>query len=76
MAVIRAPKTFYFDFDWPKDFDDDLKHDIEFITKINESLAQNKIKSGIEQILLNYKHVSNIHEHRKQQNELTTQIFS
>ena len=39
MAVIRAPKTFYFDFDWPKDFDDDLKHDIEFITKINESLA-------------------------------------
>ena len=76
MAVIRAPKTFYFDFDWPKDFDDNLKHGIEFIRKINESLAQNNIKSEIEQILLNYKHVQNIHEHRKQQNKLTTQIFS
>ena len=26
MIVIRDPKTFYFDFDWPKDVDKHLKH--------------------------------------------------
>ena len=26
MVVIREPKTFYFDFDWSKDVDDNLKH--------------------------------------------------
>ena len=40
MLKIREPKTF--DFDWPKDFDENLKHEIEFIVKINESLAENK----------------------------------
>ena len=33
--------------------------------KSNESLAQNKIKNKIEQLLLKYKHESNIYEHRK-----------
>ena len=33
IIVIREPKTFYFDFNWPKDFDDNLKHEIEFIIK-------------------------------------------
>ena len=59
--------TFYFYFDWPKgvDEDDNLKHEIEFIIKINEYLAENKIK----QLLLSkYKHGNNIHEHGKQQN--------
>ena len=45
MIVIRDSKTFYFDFNWPKDFDDNLKHEIDFIIKINEYLAGNKIKS-------------------------------
>ena len=29
MVVKRKPKTFYFDFDLPKDFDNNLKHEIE-----------------------------------------------
>ena len=43
MIVIRDPKTFYFDFDWPKDVVKNLKHEIEFIIKSNESLAENQI---------------------------------
>ena len=42
MIVIRDSKTFYFDFDWLKDVNENLKHEIEFIIKSNESLAQNK----------------------------------
>ena len=44
MIVIRDPKTFYFDFDWPKDVEMNLKHEIEYIIKINAPLAQKKIK--------------------------------
>ena len=29
MVVIREPKTFYFDFNLPKDVDKNLKHEIE-----------------------------------------------
>ena len=42
------------------------------IIKTNGTLAGNKIKSEIEQLLLKYKHGNNIHEHRKQQSEQTT----
>ena len=69
MIVIRDPKTFYFDSDWPKDVDKNLKHEIEFIIKTNESLAENKIKNEIEQLLSKCKHGNNIHEHGKQQNK-------
>ena len=34
ITVIRDPRTFYLDFDWPKDVDENLKHKIEFITKV------------------------------------------
>ena len=76
MVVIRDPKTFYFNFDWPKDIDENLKHENEFIIKFGESLAENKIKNQIEQLLLKYKHGNNIHKHRKQQNESATKICS
>ena len=66
MIVIRHPRAFYFHFDWHEDVDGNLKHEIEFIIKGNESLAENK-KSETEELLLKYKHVNNIHEHRKQQ---------
>ena len=69
MVVIIDPKTFYFDFDSPKDVDENLKHKIELIIKNNESLAENKIKNKTEQLLAKYKHGNNIHEHGKQQNE-------
>ena len=70
--VIRDPKTFYSDVDWSKNVDENLKHDINFIIKNNESLAENKTKNENEQLLLKYRHGNNIHEHRKQQNEWTT----
>ena len=63
MIMIRDPKTFCFNFDWPKYVDMNLKHKIEFIIKSNESLAENKIKNKIEQLLLIYKHGNNIHQH-------------
>ena len=44
MILIKDSKTFYFNFDWPKDVDENLKHEIEFIIKSNKSLAENKIK--------------------------------
>ena len=34
MIVIRDPKTFYFCFDWPKDVDENLKHEIKSIIKV------------------------------------------
>ena len=69
MIVIRNPKTFSFSFDWPKDVDENLNHEIEFIIKSNESLAENKIKNEMEQLLLKYQHGNGIHEYGKQQNE-------
>ena len=51
----KDSKTFCFNFDWPKDANDNLKHEIEFIKKINESLAENKIKTEDEQLLSKYK---------------------
>ena len=60
--VITDPKTFCFNFDLPKDVDENLKCEIEFIIKNNESLAEIIIKSKIEQLLLKYKHGNNINE--------------
>ena len=65
MVVIRDIKTSCFNFDWPKDVDENLKYEIEFIIKRNESLAENKIKMETEQSLLKYKHGNNIHEYGK-----------
>ena len=69
ITVIRDPKTFYFGFDWPKDVDENLKHEIEFIIKNIESLPDNNIKNDMEQLLSKYKHGNNIQEDIKQQNE-------
>ena len=55
MILIKEHKTFHFDFDWPKDVDENLKHKIEFIIKNNESLVENKTKNEIEQLLFKYK---------------------
>ena len=69
IIVLRDPTTFCFNFDWLKDVDENLKHESKFIIKNNKSLAENKIKNEIEQLLLKCKHRNNIHEHRKQQNK-------
>ena len=47
MIVIRSPGTCRFNIDWPKNFDENLKHEIEFIIKSNESLSENKMKKEI-----------------------------
>ena len=52
VVVIREPKTFSFDFDWPNNADRNLKHEIELIIKRNDSLAEDKIKKETEQIML------------------------
>ena len=69
MIVIKDPKTFCLNFDWPKFVDQNLKHEIELILGSNEASAQNKIKNKIGQLLLKYKHGNNIQEQKKQQNE-------
>ena len=55
MIVIRDSKNFDFHFDWPKDFDKNLKHEIEFLRKSNEPLAENKMINQTEQLLSTYK---------------------
>ena len=67
MLMIRDPKSLFFNFDWPKNVDENLNGEIKFIIKINELLVGNKIKNEIEQLLFKYKHGNSIHEHRKQQ---------
>ena len=52
MIVIRDPKTFCFNFDSPKYVDQNLKEETEFFIKGNKSLAENKTKNKIEQLLL------------------------
>ena len=69
IIVMRDPKTFCFNFDLPKDVDENLMREIEFIIKSNGSLAKIIIKNETEQLLLKYKHGNNVHEHGKQQNE-------
>ena len=74
MIVIRDPKTFYFDIDQPKSVDDNLKHEIKFVLKRDQSLAENKIKNQTESLLLKYNLENNSNEYEKQQNERTIQI--
>ena len=69
MVVIREPKTFYFDFEWSKNVDNNLKLEIKFIIKCHESLAENKMKNEIEQLLSKYRHGNDVHG--KQQNNRT-----
>ena len=50
MIVIRDPTKICFNSDWPKDACENLKGEIEFIIKSNDSLAEIIIKSEIEQL--------------------------
>ena len=52
MIVIRDPKSFYFDSDWPENVDKNLKCETQFTRKNNESLAGNKIKNEIKTIIV------------------------
>ena len=63
MLEIREPKTIYFNFDLPKVDHKNLKNEIEFIIKHNESLAEHKIKNEISRLLCKYGH--DIHEQER-----------
>ena len=49
--------------------DENFKHEIEFIIKSNESLAENEIKNKTEQLLSKCKYGGDTHEHGKQRNK-------
>ena len=78
--VIRDPKAFSLKFGWPKDADENLKHEAEFtirfIIKRNESLAENKKKKRYWKIIVKMYAGNDIHEHRKQQNKWVAKMFS
>ena len=59
MIRIKDPKTFYFDFDWSKSYDENLKQES------NESLAENKRKNKTVKLLLKYRDGNDIHEQGK-----------
>ena len=72
MIAMRDSKNVCFNFDCSRHVDENLEHEIKFIIKSKESLAENKIKKENEQLLLSCKYGNNIYEHEKQQNEWTT----
>ena len=66
MAVCNNSRTKTVHFDLPKDVGNNLKHEIDFIIKHNECLAEHVIKKKWCQLLFKYKHGKDIHEHVKQ----------
>ena len=52
-----------------------MNHEIEFIIKSNESLAENKIKNEIEQLMLKYKHGNNMNMENSKKNEPHKFVF-
>ena len=72
LVVVTEPKSFHFDL--LKDVDINLRHEVYFIIKQNELLAESAIKIEIRQLMFRCKHGNCIHEHGKRLNEWTTQI--
>ena len=63
LVIITEPKDIHFDL--PKDVGNNskhLKHEIYFIIKHNEFLAEHTIKIKISQLLSKYKHGNDIHD--------------
>ena len=52
IIVIRDLKTFSFNFDLPKDVDENLRRETEFIINSNESSLEIIIKNEIDLLLL------------------------
>ena len=63
LIITIESKTFYFDL--PKDINKNLSHEIDFIIKQNEFLAENTTKQKISRLLLPYNDGNDIHEHSK-----------
>ena len=52
IIVIRDPKTFSFNFDLPKDVDENFRHETEYIIKSNESSVEIIMKMRLICILI------------------------
>ena len=63
VIVIKDPKTFFFNFDWSKYVDKNLKREIK------EYLYENKIKTKNENLLLKYKLGIDVHTKKSKRNE-------
>ena len=63
LVIITKSRNIYFDL--PKKAVVKLKHEIGFIIKHNEFLAEHISKNEISQLLPKYKHGSDIREHGK-----------
>ena len=63
LVIIAQPKTIRFNL--TKKIDSNLKHDFGHIIKHIEFLAEQRIKSEIDQLLFKYKHENDIHEQEK-----------
>ena len=63
-VVITQPKVFHFDLLGKAD--NNLKHEIDFITKHNEFLVEHAIKNEGSWLLSKYKHWNDIDKYRKQ----------
>ena len=52
--------------DLSKDFDNDIKNEIDIIMQCNKFLAEHAIENTIKQLLSKYNRRNEINEHRKQ----------
>ena len=64
LVIITKPRTIYFDLS--KTLDNNLRHEIGFIIKYNQFLAEHTIKNQIVQLLFKLKHGNDIYEQWKQ----------
>ena len=64
LTIITKPKNFHYDL--PKDIDNNLEHEIDYIIRHNKLLTKLAIKSKISQLLSKHKHGNNVYEHGKQ----------
>ena len=69
MIVVKDLQPFFIHFHWSKDADKNLKHEIEFIIKSSEYLAENITKEEIEELLSKHKQENDTHEHEKPRNK-------
>ena len=64
LVITTETKTFHFDL--PKDVGNNLKHEIDFIIKHKEFLADQTMENKISRLLSKYKYENDIHKHGKQ----------
>ena len=59
----------------PKNVDKNIEHEVYHITRHHGFSAEQRIKNQIDQLLFEYKHGNDTHEHIKQQNQWAINLF-